>query len=111
MKTYPLYLNGEFVTTDKTITVTNPATDEAFASISTVDRGRVAQAVKDAHTAFSTWRAMTAKVRGDYLLKIATEIEKRRDEIARTITMENGKPLAQSIGEVGMTKKQYYFCF
>jgi succinate-semialdehyde dehydrogenase/glutarate-semialdehyde dehydrogenase len=103
MKTYPLYLNGEFVTTDKTITVTNPATNEAFASISVCDRARVAQAVKDAHTAFTTWRAMTAKARGDYLLKIAGEIEKRRDEIARTITMENGKPLAQSTGEVGMT--------
>lgn len=103
MKTYPLYLNGEFVTTDKTISVTNPANNEAFASISTVDRARVAQAVKDAHTAFGTWRAMTAKARGDYLLKIAAEIEKRRDEIARTITMENGKPLAQSVGEVGMT--------
>jgi succinate-semialdehyde dehydrogenase / glutarate-semialdehyde dehydrogenase len=103
MKTYPLYLNGEFVTTDKSLTIKNPANGEAFASVSTVDRARVAQAVKDAHAAFDTWRALTAKARGDFLLKIATEVEKRRDEIARAITMENGKPLAQSMGEVGMT--------
>jgi succinate-semialdehyde dehydrogenase / glutarate-semialdehyde dehydrogenase len=103
MKTYPLYLNGEFVSTEKSIPVTNPANDETFASISVVERPRVAQAIKDAHAAFKTWRTLTAKARGDYLLKIAVEIEKRRDEIARTITMENGKPLAQSIGEVGMT--------
>jgi succinate-semialdehyde dehydrogenase/glutarate-semialdehyde dehydrogenase len=103
MKTYPLYLNGEFVETGKTIAVTNPANDEAFASMSVVDRPRVAQAVKDAHAAFGPWRALTAKARGEFLHKIANEIEKRRDEIARTITMENGKPLAQSMGEVGMT--------
>src|SRR4051812_38872474 len=103
MKSYPLYLNGEFVSTGKTLTVTNPANNEAFASVSIVDRARVAQAVKDAHAALAPWRAMTAKARGEFLHKIANEIEKRRDEIARTITMENGKPLAQSIGEVGMT--------
>jgi succinate-semialdehyde dehydrogenase/glutarate-semialdehyde dehydrogenase len=103
MKTYPLYLNGEFVTTAKTLTVKNPANDEAFASVSIVDRAGVAKAVKDAHAAFATWRALTAKARGEFLLKIANEVEKRRDEIARAITMENGKPLPQSVGEVGMT--------
>ena len=35
--------------------------------------------------------------------KIADELERRRDEIARTITLENGKPLAQSLGELAMT--------
>jgi len=103
MKTYPLYLNGEFVSTGKTIPVTNPSNDEAFASMSVVDRGGVAQAIKDAHAAFESWRKLTAKARGEFLHKIANELEKRRDEIARTITMENGKPLAQSVGEVGMT--------
>ncbi len=103
MKTYPVYLNGEFVTTGKTMPVTNPATDEAFASVSVVERAQVAQAVKDAHTAFESWRKLTAKARGEFLHKIANELEKRRDEIAGIITMENGKPLAQSVGEVGMT--------
>ncbi|MDB6058591.1 MAG: gabD [Verrucomicrobiales bacterium] len=103
MKTYPLYLNGEFVWTSKSLPVTNPATNEAFVNYSVVDRVRVAQAVKDAQAAFDSWRKLTAKARGEFLHKIANELEKRRDEIARTITMENGKPLAQSVGEVGMT--------
>lgn len=103
MKTYPLYLNGEFVSTGKTMTVTNPANNEAFASMSVADRAQVAQAVKDAHKAFESWRKLTAKARGEYLRKIAVELEKRRDEIARAITMENGKPLPQSVGEVNMT--------
>jgi len=103
MKTYPVYLNGEFVYTEKNIAVRNPATGQAFANISVMDRARVAKAIADAHAAFAGWRALTAKARGEFLHKIANELEKRRDEIARTITMENGKPLAQSVGEVGMT--------
>ncbi len=103
MKVYPLYLNGQWVTTQKTIRVINPATTEVFAEICTIDRGAVAQAVKDAHASFPTWRALTAKARGDFLRKIADELERRRDEIARVITMENGKPLAQSLGEMAMT--------
>lgn len=103
MKTYPLYLNGEFVWTSQSLPVTNPANKEAFANFSVADRARVGQAVKDAHAALESWRKLTAKARGEFLHKIANEIEKRRDEIARTITMENGKPLAQSVGEVGMT--------
>lgn len=103
MKTYPVYLNGEFVVGEKTISVTNPGNGEVFAKMSVVDRARVAQAIEDAHAAFASWRALTAKARGEFLHKIANELEKRRDEIAKTITLENGKPLAQSVGEVGMT--------
>ncbi len=103
MKTYPIYLNGEFVPTEKTLSVTNPATGEVFAKVSTVDRTRVARAVADAHAAFAGWRALTAKVRGEFLHKIADELEMRRDEIARTITMEAGKPLQQSSGELALT--------
>jgi succinate-semialdehyde dehydrogenase / glutarate-semialdehyde dehydrogenase len=103
MKTYPLYLNGQWVHTKKTLRVVNPSTTEVIAEVCTVDRAGVAQAVKDAHAAFPGWRALTGKARGAYLNKIADEIEKRRDQIARAITLENGKPLAQSLGEIGMS--------
>src|SRR5205814_155648 len=103
MKTYPLYLNNEWVTTEATYSVSNPATGEVFASISTVGRDRVAQALKDAHTAFLSWRQQTGKARGEFLHKIAAEVERRRDEIARLMTLENGKPIAQSQAEVNMT--------
>ena len=103
MKTHPLYLNGEFVTTEKQIAVKNPATGQVIAQMSAIDSVRLKKSVADAHAAFPAWRALTAKARGDYLHKIANELEKRRDEIARTITLENGKPLAQSAGELAMT--------
>ena len=103
MKTYPLYLNGEFITSEPAWDVVNPATGEAFAKISTVERSRVAQALADAHTAFVAWRQLTAKARGEYLRRIASEVERRKDEIALLMSSENGKPLAQSLGEIAMT--------
>jgi succinate-semialdehyde dehydrogenase/glutarate-semialdehyde dehydrogenase len=81
----------------------NPSTTEPLAEVCTVGREPVAQALRDAHTALAGWRQITAKARGDYLKRIADELEKRRDEIARTITLENGKPLAQSLGEIAMS--------
>ena len=103
MRIHPLYLNGEFVTTDKTLPVRNPATGEVMAHMSACGRDRVAQALADAHAAFRSWRNVVGRTRGDFLLKIAAEVERRKDEFAKTIMLENGKPLAQSVGEVVMT--------
>jgi succinate-semialdehyde dehydrogenase/glutarate-semialdehyde dehydrogenase len=103
VKTYPLYLNGEFVTSEPAKSVVNPSTGEPFAMISTTSRARLATALEDAHAAFRQWRRLTGKARGAYLGKIADHVEARRDEIGRTITLENGKPLAQGMGEVAMT--------
>ena len=103
MKTYPLYLNGAFVPSEPAWDVVNPANGEAFARISTIDRPRLAQAIGDAHVAFAGWRRLTAKARGEYLRRIAAEIEQRREDVARLISSENGKPLAQSLAEVAMS--------
>jgi succinate-semialdehyde dehydrogenase/glutarate-semialdehyde dehydrogenase len=103
MKTYPLYLNGDWFVSSPFEQVINPATGETIAQVSTVDRARVAQAIDDAHAAFQSWRKLTGKARGLFLHAIADEIEERSAEIARTITLENGKPLAQSQGEVAFT--------
>lgn len=103
MKTCPLYLNGQFITTGLHYPVHNPATALSIAQMSMADRPLLQQAIQDAHTAFAGWRALTAKARGEFLHKIAGELERRRDEIARTITLEAGKPLAQSLGELDLT--------
>lgn len=99
----PLYLNGEWYDQGPALDVTNPSTGEVFASVSTVDRAGTRQAIADAEAAWEGWRSLTGKERGAYLHEIADGIEKRTDEIGRTISMENGKPLAQGKGEVGMT--------
>src|SRR5580765_7560282 len=102
MKTYPVYLNGNLKITEKTFVVRNPATGEGFARMSEVDRPVVADAIRHAHAAFPAWRHLSGKGRGELLGKIAQALDRRREEIARLITLENGKPLTQSQGEVLM---------
>jgi len=98
-----LYLNGQWVEPSTVLDVVNPATGEVFAQVGTVSRDLVANALSTAAQAWPAWRKLSGKQRGIYLLKIAEGLGKRTEEIARTITLENGKPLAQSRGEVAMT--------
>jgi succinate-semialdehyde dehydrogenase/glutarate-semialdehyde dehydrogenase len=103
MKARPLFLAGQWRQTETTLSVSNPATGEAFDAVCTLQRRDVAQAIGDAHAALPAWRKLTARARGDFLRKIADVLEQRSADIAKTITLENGKPLAQSVGEVAMT--------
>lgn len=103
MNARPLFLGGSWRESRTTIEVRNPATDEVIARVCTVERPVVAEALGSAHAAFPGWRALTGRDRGNFLRRIADGLERRRDEIARTITLENGKPLAQSQGEVAMS--------
>jgi len=70
--------------------------------MSWLGRERVAQAIQSADTAFQSWRTVTSKSRGELLSQIAHQLEHRRSEVARTITVEAGKPISQSLGEVAM---------
>src|ERR1700733_3223520 len=99
-----IYLDGSWVATAETIGVVNPATGQAFARVHTISRGQVQAALKAAETALPTWRSLTAKERGTLLHRVADELNGRKNEIARTITQENGKPIAQSEGEVAMAE-------
>lgn len=99
-----IYLNGEWISTSRELAVVNPADGRAFASVCTVDREQVQAALSAAQAVFPKWRALTAKERGAMLLRVADELMRRKEEIAHTITLENGKPLAQSKGEVAMAE-------
>jgi succinate-semialdehyde dehydrogenase/glutarate-semialdehyde dehydrogenase len=101
----PLYLNGRFVAdeTSTALAVVNPANGQPFARVSTLGRERLRRAIVDAAAALGDWRDLTAKARGDALLAIAAELDGRKDDVAHLITLENGKPLSQSKGEVAMS--------
>jgi len=98
------FVGGEWVETEDEFEVVNPATAEPFAKVSKIGKQHVVAALHHAEAALPAWRALTAKERGAMLHRVADEIVRRKDEIARTITLENGKPLAQSLGEVAMTE-------
>jgi succinate-semialdehyde dehydrogenase/glutarate-semialdehyde dehydrogenase len=104
MSSSALYLNGRFVTpASKPVTIIDPATEQPIGQVATLDRAGVRQAIADAHAALPAWRNLPAIRRADFMLKLADELNRRSAEVARTMTMENGKPLAQSVGEVAMS--------
>ena len=97
------YLNGQWIGSSESIDVVNPATGQSFAKVAAVSREQVRTALSDAQAALEGWRALPAKARADHLLAIASELNRRGDDVARLITQENGKPLAQSRGEIAMS--------
>jgi succinate-semialdehyde dehydrogenase/glutarate-semialdehyde dehydrogenase len=99
----PLYLNGGWHGDGAPLAVVDPATATEFARVATVDGDGVRRAIDAAESAWPRWRRLSAKERGALLHRVADVLERRGDEIARTITRENGKPLAQSRGEVAMS--------
>ena len=103
MKTWQSYLNGQWSGSGETIEIVDPATGDTFERAATISRDEMKRAISDAHAALAEWRETPAKRRGELLYAIAANVERRGDEIATAITRENGKPLAQSKGEVTMT--------
>ena len=97
-----MYINGELIDSNEydLFEVHDPATGDVVGSyrLGTVETAK--QAIDAANEAYPAWSTRTGRDRSDYLLRIARAIEDRRTEIAETITRENGKPLAESMGEV-----------
>ncbi len=98
-----IYLDGRWVETGDSVPVVNPSTGEPIARVATVDRGRVAEAIAAAAESWASWRQVPGRERATYLSNIADAVQRRSEQFARTINLENGKPLAQSRGEVAMT--------
>jgi succinate-semialdehyde dehydrogenase / glutarate-semialdehyde dehydrogenase len=97
-----LYINGAWTdsTSGKRIPVINPATEEAFAEVSQGGREDARKAIAAAAAAMPAWMKLTAYDRAKILKKTADLIRERADQFAKDMTMEQGKPVAESRGEV-----------
>ena len=100
-KTYQLYINGQWTAAagGKTFPVHNPATGEPIAEVADAGAAEAEAAVKAAHEAFPAWSKRPADERAELLHKAFDLLKERIDEHARILTLENGKPLAESKGE------------
>ncbi|MGM9924955.1 MAG: NAD-dependent succinate-semialdehyde dehydrogenase [Bacillus sp. (in: firmicutes)] len=97
-----MYINGEWVGNDYSdfSKVINPATQEIVGAIPTGGAKEAKSAVDAAYQAFKTWSKATAEERAALLMKWHQLIEENKEEIARIMTMEQGKPLKEAIGEM-----------
>lgn len=97
------YINGEWVESKATDfeEVYNPATGELLAKVPLSTREELDGAADVAQEAFNTWSKVSIPKRAKYLFKLQNILEDNREELARLITLENGKTLSDSRGEVG----------
>jgi len=93
-------INGEWVAGNARFDVTDPATGMKLADVANVSPAECHQAIVAADRAFGTWRAKTAKERGAILMKWFQLLHQHADDLARIMTAEQGKPLAEARGEV-----------
>jgi malonate-semialdehyde dehydrogenase (acetylating)/methylmalonate-semialdehyde dehydrogenase len=83
--------------------VHNPATDEVIARVPLSTHQEVDEAVRAAQAAFAEWRATPPSVRVQYLFRLKALMEECFEDLARTITREEGKTLDEARGEVRRT--------
>src|SRR5690606_1186111 len=110
--TYPelnLYINGKWRKsgTSSSIPVLNPATEEVLGQLTCADENDVTQAIQAATTAFQQWKRFGPTVRADILRKTADYLKHHQETLAGIITLELGKPLAESYVEVAKASEHF----
>lgn len=100
MSPYKLLIGGRMADGDLTMDVVNPATEEVLAKAPRASKAQLDEAVAAAKAAFPAWSATPIATRKAALTAIADVMEKNAGELARILTQEQGKPLADATGEV-----------
>jgi len=94
------FVDGQWLDTDARFAVTDPATGTELAQVPNLGAADTQAAIAAAHRAWPAWRALPAKARGAIMLKWFHLIHAHADDLARILTAEQGKPLAEAKGEV-----------
>ena len=96
------YINGQWIDADsgETVAVTNPANGEVIAEVAKCSTAETRRAIEAAATAFPLWRKKTVKERAACLRKWFNLMMEAQEDLALIMTVEQGKPLAESRGEI-----------
>ena len=97
-----LYIDGKWVSADDsaTVSVFNPATKDEVIAAADAGAAETRRAIDAAETAFASWRQVVAKERSAILKRWFSLIMENQEDLAQLMTAEQGKPLAESRGEV-----------
>ena len=96
------FIDGKWQASEKkeTYDVTNPATEEIIGKASKATSADVDKALKSAEKGFKIWKKFSPWDRAAIIRKIADLMRKKNNELAKWMTLETGKPLAEALGEV-----------
>lgn len=84
----------------ETLAVTNPANGQPLGNVPKMGAGETREAIDAAARALPAWRALTAKERSSILRRWFELMMEHQDDLARLMTLEQGKPLAEAKGEI-----------
>jgi succinate-semialdehyde dehydrogenase/glutarate-semialdehyde dehydrogenase len=97
-----LYIDGQFIGAEgrKTQDVLNPATHQVLGQLPHASTEDLQRALNAAQRAFESWKKTSPMERSKVLRKVAELARERAQDIGRNITLDQGKPLAEAVGEV-----------
>jgi len=97
-----LYIDGKFIDGEgrKTQEVTNPSNREVLGHLPHASEADLEAALQSADKAFASWRRSSPTDRSAILRKVAQLTRERAADIARNMTLDQGKPLAEAMGEI-----------
>ncbi|AYB43367.1 NAD-dependent succinate-semialdehyde dehydrogenase [Paenibacillus lautus] len=95
-----IYIAGKWIQTEEQMDVYNPADGTVIGTVSKGGKKEAGLAVDAAADAFPAWSRRTANERGELLRRWHELIAEHADELARIMTMEQGKPLKEAAGEI-----------
>lgn len=104
-----LYIDGSWVDKREKIPVINPYNQEEVGSVAKAGRQDVERAIDASKKAFKSFRDTALHKRAAYLREIAGKLEEKKEVIARTITLESGKAIRFSLGEVSRAVETFNF--
>lgn len=96
------YINGKWQAANsaKQIPVLNPCDGQVIGHVPQCEQIETERAIIAAHNAYLDWRAHSAKERSDFMMKWALLIDENKEDLARIMTYEQGKPLTESLNEI-----------
>jgi len=103
---FQMYIDGQWVDAEqgRTFDVCNPADQTVAGVVPDAGVADTRRAIEAADRAFSAWSRQPAKERGAILRRIMDLMAQRRDDIARLVVLENGKPYEEAKGEVEFSR-------
>ena len=97
---FSLLIDGAAANSSSTLDVINPATGQVFARCPAAGRDELDRAVAAARRAFPAWRDLSYAQRAERIHAFCESLKQHQDELARLLTMEQGKPLSQAKDEI-----------
>ncbi|KAG2467184.1 SSDH protein, partial [Polypterus senegalus] len=94
------YVDGRWVSAPRSFPVLDPATGEELAKVADCGASEAGEAIRAAGSAFQTWKERSGKERGQLLRKWYDLMMQNKDDLAKLITAECGKPLKEAQGEI-----------